>query len=111
MDGLTICEQIIAEYLLSLCPSSSTSLTLGVEPTIQAVSAVIDIYSDEMMPYDINFRQGDYLQRLSSSVDVTKKLVKGIDRRKPGGRELRLRGEEVRDNLVAFVKYRKNLKL
>ncbi len=62
------------------------------------------------MPYDVNFRQGAYLERLVNSIDAVKKMVKAIDRRKPGGRELRVRGEEVRDNLVAFVKYRKNLK-
>ncbi|KAF9024118.1 hypothetical protein BDZ89DRAFT_1069368 [Hymenopellis radicata] len=103
-------NRIIAEYLLSLFPSATPS-NAGVEPTIQAVSAIIDIYSDEMMPYDVNFRQGVYLERLASSIDAVKKMVKAIDRRKPGGRELRVRGEEVRDNLVAFVKYRKNLKL
>ncbi|KAF8921881.1 armadillo-type protein [Mucidula mucida] len=102
-------NRIIAEYLLSLLPSATPS-NAGVEPTIQAVSAIIDIYSDEMMPYDVNFRQGAYLERLVNSIDAVKKMVKAIDRRKPGGRELRVRGEEVRDNLVAFVKYRKNLK-
>lgn len=61
------------------------------------------------MPYDINFREGGYLERLRSSVDGVKKAVKAIDRRTEGGRALRLRGEEVRDNLAAFIQYRKQL--
>ncbi|KAK0198737.1 armadillo-type protein [Armillaria mellea] len=103
-------NRIISEHLLSFLPTG-TSPDAGVEPVLQSVSAIIDIYSDEMLPYDTNFRQGGYLGRLATSIDGMKKLVKTIDRRKPGGRVLRLRGEEVRDNLIAFVQYRKNLKL
>ncbi|PBK76924.1 ARM repeat-containing protein [Armillaria solidipes] len=103
-------NRIISEYLLSFLPTG-TSPDAGVEPVLQSVSAMIDIYSDEMLPYDTNFRQGGYLGRLATSIDSMKKLVKTIDRRKPGGRVLRLRGEEVRDNLIAFVQYRKSLKL
>ncbi|KAG7452218.1 ARM repeat-containing protein [Guyanagaster necrorhizus] len=103
-------NRIISEYLLSFLPTG-TSSEVGIEPVLQSVSAIIDIYSDEMLPYDVNFRQGRYLNRLASSIDGMKKLVKTIDRRKPGGRVLRLRGEEIRDNLIAFVEYRKNLKL
>jgi hypothetical protein len=78
---------------------------------IQALSALIDIYSDENMPYDINFRQGHTLQRLSESVEGVKKAVRAIDKRKEGGREFRRRGDEVRENLEAFIKYRKDLGL
>lgn len=63
------------------------------------------------MPYDVNFRQGGFLGKLSSSIEEIKKAVKAIDRRKEGGKELRRRGEEVRDNLVAFIEYRKDLGL
>lgn len=63
------------------------------------------------MPYDINFRQGKFLEKLASSVEGVKKVVKAIDRRKEGGKDLRRRGEEVRDNLVAFIQYRKDLRL
>ena len=83
--------------------------TAGTEPLIQAVSALIDIFSDENMPYDINFREGRYLERLQSSVDGVKKAVKAINRWEDGGRDLRRRGEEVRDNLMAFIEYRKRL--
>jgi hypothetical protein len=63
------------------------------------------------MPYDVNFRQGRFLDRLVESVDGVKKVVKAIDRRKEGGKALRMRGEEVRDNLVAFIEYRRGLGL
>jgi hypothetical protein len=83
----------------------------GTEPLIQAVSAVIDIYSDENMPYDVNFRQGRYVDRLASNVEGFKKAVRAIDRRREGGKELRRRGNEVQENLVAFIQYRKDLRL
>ena len=79
------------------------------EPLIQVVSALIDIYSDENMPYDVNFRTGKYIERLAAHLEVFKKAVKAIDRRKEGGRDLRKRGEEVRDNLADFIEYRKGL--
>lgn len=104
-------HQVISEYLLAFLPTASTPSTLDAEPLIQTVSALIDIYSDEDSPYDVNFRQGSYLQRLVASVDGVRKCVKGINRGKEGGRELKRRGEEVWDNLVAFVKYRRNLGL
>ena len=72
-------------------------------------SISIDIYSDEDKPYDVNFRQGRYVDRLASNVESVKKVVRAIDRRKEGGKELRRRGDEVRENLVAFIQYRKDL--
>ncbi|KAG6873848.1 hypothetical protein C0995_010460 [Termitomyces sp. Mi166 len=102
-------NKLISQHLLSLLPSDGTPSPTGIESLIQATSALIDIYSDEEMPYDVNFRQGDYLARLISSVEGVRKAVRGIDKRKEGGKELRLRAEEVRDNLVAFVQYRKHL--
>ena len=78
---------------------------------IQAASALIDIYSDETLPYDVNFRQGNYLKILTSSLDGVKKAVKAIDRRKEGGKDLRRRAELVKENLGDFIEYRKSLKL
>ncbi|PPQ64078.1 hypothetical protein CVT24_008891 [Panaeolus cyanescens] len=103
-------NKTIADYLLSLLPSGSAPSKAGTEPMIQAASAIIDIYSDEGLPYDINFRQGKYVERLVDSVDGVRKAVKGIDRHKLGGRELRRRGDEVRDNLIAFIQYRRSLR-
>ncbi|KAJ7623345.1 armadillo-type protein [Roridomyces roridus] len=101
----------IAVYLLSMLPSANGPSPAGTEPMLQAASSLIDIYSDEDAPWDINFRSGGYLARLQGSVDGIKTAVRAIDRRKEGGKELRRRGEEVRDNLVAFIKYRKDLGL
>jgi hypothetical protein len=78
---------------------------------IQAVSALIDIYSDETMSYDVNFREGQFIQKLADSLDGVKKAVKAIDRRKEGGKELRRRGDEVRENLEGFIEYRRGLGL
>jgi hypothetical protein len=102
------CCQIISEQFLSLLPPSASTDT---EPLLQAVSALIDIYSDELSVYDVNFRQGGYLERLADSITSVKKVVKAIDKRKPGGRELRARGEDVLENLVAFIQYRRDLQL
>lgn len=78
---------------------------------IQAASSLIDIFSDEASPWDVNFRQGKWETILFGSISGVKKAVKAIDRRKEGGKELRRRGDEVVENLVAFVKYRKDLRL
>ncbi|KAI5898062.1 ARM repeat-containing protein [Schizophyllum commune H4-8] len=102
-------NRVIAEYLLTALPSGGSPPRLGTEPALQAASALIDIYSDENMPYDVNFRQGGYLARLVDSVEGMRKLVKAIDRKKE--RDLRRHGEEVRDNLVAFIEYRRELGL
>lgn len=61
------------------------------------------------MPYDVNFQQGGYVDKLAASAESFKKAVRAIDRRKEGGKELRRRGDEVRENLVAFIQYRKDL--
>ena len=100
--------QAISSYLLSLLPPSATPPT-PTEPLLQAVSALIDIYSDETLPYDVNFRSGRFLDALVQSAEGVRKAVRGIDRKKE--RELRVHGEEVRDNLVAFIQYRRGLKL
>ncbi|EGO02511.1 hypothetical protein SERLA73DRAFT_175968 [Serpula lacrymans var. lacrymans S7.3] len=99
----------IAEYLLSIISTPATPFPAGTEPLIQALSAIVDIYSDESMPYDVNFRQGQYADRLVASLDSVIKVVRGVDKQKDS--DLRLRGEEVRDNLIAFIDYRRKLSL
>jgi hypothetical protein len=100
---------MIANYLLSILPTSTGISPVGTEAMLQAASALIDIYSDENMPYDLNFRQGNYIDKLVDSFDGVNRAVKGIIRRKEGGRELRRRGEEVRENLEGFIEYRRAL--
>lgn len=63
------------------------------------------------MPYDVNFRNGKYIERLTAHLDGFKKAVKAIDSRKEGGKDLRRRGNEVRENLVDFIEYRIGLGL
>ena len=94
-----------------MMPTATTKSPLDTEPLIQCISGLIDIYSDENMPYDVNYRQGRFQERLADSVDGVKKAVKAIDRRKGDLKELRRRGEEVRYNLVAFLQYRRDLRL
>ncbi|KAJ7597426.1 armadillo-type protein [Mycena floridula] len=101
-------NRVISDYLVSLLPPSAS---VDVETLLQAVSALIDTYSDETLPNDINFRNGGYLEKLAASVEGVKRAVKTIDRRKPGGRELRRRGDEIWENLRAFIQYRKDLRL
>ncbi|KAM5539986.1 hypothetical protein V8D89_006489 [Ganoderma adspersum] len=106
--GSVDANRAISSYLLSLLPPSATPPT-PTEPLLQAVSALIDIYSDETLPYDVSFRSGRFLDALVQSAEGVRKAVRGIDRKKE--REFRVRGEEVRDNLVAFIQYRRGLKL
>jgi len=103
-------SKIIASYLVSLLPTGTPDQA-SVESTLQAASALIDIYSDETVPYDINFRENNILGKLVDIVEPIRKLVRGINKKKPGGIELKRRGEEVRNNLVDFIKYRRSLRL
>ncbi|KAH9950943.1 ARM repeat-containing protein [Amylocystis lapponica] len=99
-------NRVISAYFVSLLPPAP-AVQVTTEPLLQAISALIDLYSDETLPYDTNFRQGRYLDALVASVEGVRKAVRGIDRKKE--RELRVRGEEVRDNLIAFIAYRRGL--
>ena len=101
--------QVITQYLISLLPTPTTPSSLHTEPLLQALSALIDIFSDETLPTDANFRAGNYLAALVGAVEGVRRAVRGVDRKRE--RELRRRGEEVRDNLVAFVEYRRGLGL
>lgn len=51
------------------------------------------------------------MDTLAHALPNMRKLVRGIDRRKTGGLELRGRGDDVLINLAAFIKYRKALKV
>ncbi len=81
------------------------------EPTLQAVSEIIDIYSDETSPYDHNFRQGGYLNVLTERQGAMRKMVKRLNVKKPGGKALRRWANGVVINLGDFVQYRRQLKL
>jgi len=100
-------NRAIASYLLGLLKPGRT----GTEAMLQAVESLIDIFADERAPAEANFRAGNVLAALAGAVEDVRRAVKGIDRKKEGGRELRRHGEEVRDNLIAFVRYRRALRV
>jgi hypothetical protein len=101
-------NRIIVSYLLSLL---SLEHAISTETMLQVVESLIDIFADERAPVEANFRAGNVLAALEGTVEGVRRVVKTIDRKKKGGRELRRRGEEVRDNLVAFIRYRKSLEV
>ena len=100
-------NRVIASYLLGLLTPGRT----GTETMLQAAESLIDIFADERAPAEANFRTGNVLAALEAAVEDVRRAVKSINRKREGGRELRRHGEEVRDNLVAFVRYRKSLKV
>jgi hypothetical protein len=100
-------NRVIALYLLGLLVPGPT----GTETMLQAAESLIDIFADERAPTEANFRACNVLEALAGVVEGVRRAVKGIDRKREGGKELRRHGEEVRDNLVAFVRYRRSLKV
>lgn len=118
---------MIGDFLIaSLEATAPNALTSDL--LVAVVNAIIDIYADETRSYDVNFSQSGYVKSLASQVnrvrndvslgparkstfcldnDADPLKVRKIDRRKD--RELRTRGEETYENLVAFIKYRRNL--
>jgi hypothetical protein len=98
---------MITQYLLSYIHPTPRAT----EPALHALSLLIDIYADEANTYDINFRKLKGTDVLASSVASLRKLVRGIDRRKEGGPELRRWAEEVEANVRGFVTYRRKLKI
>lgn len=82
----------------------------GPDVVVQAASSIIDIFSDEQAPWDVNFRQGSWEKVLKSSLEGVRKAVRSIDTRKEGGKAARARGDEVVLNLAAFIKYRRALR-
>ena len=80
------------------------------EPTLQAASEIVDIYSDENVAYDVNFGEGGYLGILSESLAGVRKILKMIDQKRDGGRATRKWGDGVVINLRDFIQYRRGLK-
>ncbi|KAF8684622.1 ARM repeat-containing protein [Rhizoctonia solani] len=107
VTGANLLGQAIAQYLLSYIHPTPRSA----EPTLHALSLLIDIYADEANTYDVNFRSLKGTEVLASSITPLRKLVRSIDRRKEGGTELRRWAEEVEGNVRGFVTYRRKLKI
>ncbi|QRV80293.1 ARM repeat-containing protein [Ceratobasidium sp. AG-Ba] len=100
-------NRVIAQYLLSYIHPTPRAT----EPTLHALSLLIDIYADEANAYDVNFRNAHGTDILAGSVSTLRKLVRGIDKRKEGGMELRRWADEVEGNVRGFVTYRRKLKI
>ncbi|KAH7338936.1 armadillo-type protein [Rhizoctonia solani] len=100
-------NKVIAQYILSYIHPTPRAA----EPSLHALSLLIDIYADEANTYDINFRNMKGTEVLASSISTIRKLVRSIDRRKEGGMELRRWAEEVEGNVRGFVTYRRKLKI
>ncbi|QRV94785.1 ARM repeat-containing protein [Ceratobasidium sp. AG-Ba] len=100
-------NRVIAQYLLSYIHPTPRAT----EPTLHALSLLIDIYADEASAYDVNFRNAHGTDILAGSVPTLRKLVRGIDKRKEGGMELRRWADEVEGNVRGFVTYRRKLKI
>ncbi|KIR57936.1 hypothetical protein I314_06198 [Cryptococcus bacillisporus CA1873] len=98
-------NQSISQHLVQ--GLTSTSPSPSAEMLVSLLNAVIDIYSDETRSYDSVFVENCYLQVLSGIVGKVRAEVKKIDKRRE--RNLRTRGDEVYENLVAFIKYRRSL--
>ena len=96
-------NKVIGGWLVSQIAS-----TTNTELLIAILNAVIDVYSDETRPYDSVFVSEGYLDVLSKSVGRVRAEVRKIDRRK--NLQLRAVGEEVYENLTAFIKYRRALR-
>ncbi|KAH9958720.1 hypothetical protein BC827DRAFT_1269327 [Russula dissimulans] len=88
-------NRAITSYLLGLLVPGRTDT----EAMLRAVELLINIFADNHAPAEANFHAGNVLVALEEAVEGVPLAVKGIDREE-GGRE---HGEEMRDNLVAFV--------
>ncbi|KAK4685839.1 hypothetical protein P7C73_g4298, partial [Tremellales sp. Uapishka_1] len=101
-------NKVIGTHFIQLLTSPPPPTSLAPEILIAVLNAIIDIYADEGRDYDIPiFVQGGFLPALSGTVARVRNDVKKIDRRKQ--LEVRARGEEAYENLVAFIKYRRTL--
>nr|ODN90333.1 hypothetical protein L204_05937 [Cryptococcus depauperatus CBS 7855] len=96
-------KTISSWFMQRLTVSSSSP-----EALIALLDGIMDIYADEAREYDVVFEQSNYLQSLSSLVGKVRMEVRKIDKRKD--RILRVRGDEVWENLIAFIRYRRSIR-
>jgi hypothetical protein len=100
-------RQAIGAFLVAILNASAAG-AIDTADLIAVLNAIIDIYADETRIYDAVFVQNDFLQSLTACVGTVRAKVKSVDKRKE--RDLRVRGDEVCENLVAFIKYRRSLR-
>ncbi|KAJ2879384.1 hypothetical protein H4R27_005342 [Coemansia aciculifera] len=100
--GTYLLDNIVCTPLLGAgAPSNSND----VEPIIEALDLIYDIYGDQAYDYDEPvFVRGDFLAKLRNCYLPMRKLVKTVDRRVK--RELRDRGDLVVQNMRGFIDYK-----
>ncbi|KAJ2875457.1 hypothetical protein GGH93_001610 [Coemansia aciculifera] len=100
--GTYLLDSIVCTPLLGAgAPSNSND----VEPIIEALDLIYDIYGDQAYDYDEPvFVRGDFLAKLRNCYLPMRKLVKTVDRRVK--RELRDRGDLVVQNMRGFIDYK-----
>ncbi|KAJ2746308.1 hypothetical protein GGI20_001430 [Coemansia sp. BCRC 34301] len=100
--GTYLLDNIVCAQLLAAGASSDTN---AVEPIIEALDLIYDIYGDQAYDYDEPvFVRGDFLVKLRNCYLPMRKLVKTVDRRVK--RELRDRGDLVVQNMRGFIDYK-----
>ncbi|KAJ2108080.1 hypothetical protein IW146_007010 [Coemansia sp. RSA 922] len=100
--GTYLLDNIVCTPLLATgAPSNSNN----VEPIIEALDLIYDIYGDQAYDYDEPvFVRGGFLAKLRTCYLPMRKLVKTVDRRVK--RELRDRGDLVVQNMRGFIDYK-----
>ncbi|KAJ2798780.1 hypothetical protein H4S07_005609 [Coemansia furcata] len=100
--GTYLLDKVVCTPLLAAGAPSDSS---GVEPIIEALDLIYDIYGDQAYDYDeAVFVHGDFLAKLRNCYLPMRKLVKTVDRRVK--RELRDRGDLVVQNMRGFIDYK-----
>ncbi|KAJ2498747.1 hypothetical protein IWW47_003443, partial [Coemansia sp. RSA 2052] len=100
--GTYLLDSIVCAPLLAAGASSDSN---AVEPIIEALDLIYDIYGDQGYDYDEPvFVRGGFLAKLRDCYLPMRKLVKTVDRRIR--RELRDRGDLVVQNMRGFIDYK-----
>ncbi|KAI9466433.1 hypothetical protein LPJ79_001491 [Coemansia sp. RSA 1821] len=103
--GCFLLDQAIATPLQALTQSSTASVRVAVEPIVEALDLLFDIYGDMEFDYDEPvFVRENMLARLRQLYIPVRKLAKTVDRRKH--RSLRDRCDLAVQNLRAFIDYK-----
>jgi hypothetical protein len=102
--GVAVTENAsVGSFLMNALSSNPST-----EITVALLDGIIDMYADETRDYDAPvFVANGYNNQLAGCVSRVRTQVRVVDRRKQP--ELRVRGEEAYENLVAFIKYRRSL--
>ncbi|KAJ1722541.1 hypothetical protein LPJ53_003038 [Coemansia erecta] len=111
--GVYLLDSIISKPLLAHAASSSAKKAspalndIDIEPIVEALDLIYDIYGDKAYDYDAPvFVQGNFLARLRQLYQPIRKLSKSIDRRRDRG--LRDRADLAVENLYGFLAYKES---